>query len=88
MRHGLRNALIPVVTLFGLDLGTLLGGAVISERVFSMQGIGALLIDSIDRLDLQVVVGVTLFAAFLIAIANVLVDIVYGVLDPRVRSAR
>jgi peptide/nickel transport system permease protein len=88
MRHGLRNALIPVVTLFGLDLGTLLGGAVISERVFSMQGIGALLIDSISRLDLQVVVGVTLFAAFLIAIANVLVDIVYGVIDPRVRSAR
>ena len=88
VRHGLRNALIPVVTLFGLDLGALLGGAVISERVFSMQGIGALLIDSIGKLDLQVVVGVTLFAAFLIAIANVLVDIVYGIIDPRVRAAR
>jgi peptide/nickel transport system permease protein len=88
MRHGLRNALIPVVTLFGLDLGSLLGGAVISEKVFSMQGIGALLIDAIGKLDLQVVVGITLFAAFLIAIANVLVDIVYGVIDPRVRAAR
>jgi peptide/nickel transport system permease protein len=86
MRHGLRNALIPVVTLFGLDLGALLGGAVISERVFSMQGIGALLITSIGSRDLQVVVGVTLFAAFLIAIANVLVDIVYGLIDPRVRA--
>lgn len=87
IRHGLRNALIPVVTLFGLDLGTLLGGAVITERVFSMQGMGALLIDSINRLDLQVVVGVTLFAAFLIAIANALVDIVYGIIDPRVRAS-
>ncbi|MCL2514434.1 MAG: ABC transporter permease [Microbacteriaceae bacterium] len=87
MRHGLRNALIPVVTLFGLDLGTLLGGAVISERVFSMQGLGALLLDSIGRLDLQVIVGITLFSAFLIAIANVVVDIVYGLIDPRVRAA-
>jgi peptide/nickel transport system permease protein len=88
MRHGLRNALIPVVTLFGLDLGALLGGAVITERVFSMQGIGALLIDSIGKRDLQVVVGITLFAAFLIAFANVLVDIVYGIIDPRVRAGR
>ncbi|MGN6127289.1 MAG: ABC transporter permease [Humibacter sp.] len=87
MRHGLRNALIPVVTLFGLDLGVLLGGAVITERVFSMQGIGSLLITAIGTLDLQVVVGVTLFAAILIAVANVIVDIVYGVIDPRVNAA-
>jgi len=87
MRHGLRNALIPVVTLFGLDLGVLLGGAVITERVFSMQGIGSLLITAIGTLDLQVVVGVTLFAAILIAVANVVVDIVYGVIDPRVNAA-
>jgi peptide/nickel transport system permease protein len=85
VRHGLRNALIPVVTVFGLDLGSLLGGAVITERVFSMQGMGALLVDSIGALDLQVVVGVTLFSAFLITIANLVVDIVYGVLDPRVQ---
>jgi peptide/nickel transport system permease protein len=86
IRHGLRNAMIPVVTIFGLDLGTLLGGAVITERVFSMQGIGSLLLTAIGTLDLQVVVGVTLFAAFLIAIANVIVDIVYGIIDPRVKS--
>lgn len=86
MRHGLRNALVPVVTIFGLDLGALLGGAVITERVFSMQGIGSLLINAIGTLDIQTVVGITLFAAFLIAIANVLVDIVYGFLDPRVQA--
>lgn len=87
VHHALRNALVPVVTIFGLDLGVLLGGAVITERVFSMQGIGSLLLNAIGTLDLQTVVGITLFAAFLIAIANVIVDIVYGFLDPRVRAA-
>jgi len=88
LRHGLRNALIPVVTIFGLDLGALLGGAVITERVFSIQGLGALLIDAVSSLDLQVVVGFTLFAAFLIVFANFVVDMIYGVLDPRVKAAR
>jgi peptide/nickel transport system permease protein len=85
VRHGLRNALIPVVTIFGLDLGALLGGAVIAEKVFSMQGLGALLLDAVSSLDLPVVVGFTLFAAFLIVFANFMVDLVYGVLDPRVK---
>lgn len=85
VRHGLRNALIPVVTIFGLDLGALLGGAVITEKVFSMQGLGALLLDAVGSLDLPVVVGFTLFAAFLIVFANFVVDLVYGVLDPRVK---
>ncbi|RKR76457.1 ABC transporter permease [Frondihabitans australicus] len=85
VRHGLRTAILPVVTLFGLDLGSLLGGAIITEKVFSMQGIGSLLISAVSSLDLQVVVGVTLFAAFMIVVANVIVDIVYGVVDPRVR---
>jgi peptide/nickel transport system permease protein len=83
-RHGLRNVLIPVVTVFGLDLGTLLGGAVISEKVFSMQGLGALLLDAVGTVDLPLIVGVTLFSAFLVIFANFLVDLVYGVLDPRV----
>ncbi len=85
VRHGLRNALIPVVTIFGLDLGALLGGAIITEKVFSMQGLGALLLDAVSSLDLPVVVGFTLFAAFLIVFANFVVDLVYGVLDPRVK---
>jgi peptide/nickel transport system permease protein len=85
VRHELRNALIPVVTIFGLDLGALLGGAVIAEKVFSMQGLGAMLIDAVHSLDLQLVVGFTLFSAFLIVIANLIVDLVYGIIDPRVK---
>jgi peptide/nickel transport system permease protein len=85
-RHGLRNVLIPVVTLFGLDLGQLLGGAVITERVFSMQGLGALLIEAVGNLDLPLIVGITLFSAFLIILANAVVDLLYGVIDPRAIS--
>jgi peptide/nickel transport system permease protein len=82
--HALRNALLPVVTLFALDLGSLLGGAVITEKIFSMQGLGSLLIDAVNQLDLPVVLGVTLFSAFLIVLANLLVDLAYSRLDPRV----
>jgi peptide/nickel transport system permease protein len=84
VRHGLRAASASIVTIFGLDLGGLLGGAVITEHVFSMQGLGRLLLDSVEQLDLPVVVGTTLFAAFMIVFANLVVDIVYAVIDPRV----
>ncbi len=84
-RHALRNVLLPVVTVFGIDLGTLLGGAIITETVFSMPGVGALLIGAVRSLDLPLLLGCTLFAAFLIVIANFLVDLLYGALDPRAR---
>jgi peptide/nickel transport system permease protein len=84
-RHALRNALLPVVTVFGLDLGSLLGGAVITEHVFSLPGLGGLLMDAVGDLDLPVLLGCTLFAAFLIIVANFVVDVLYGVLDPRIR---
>ena len=84
--HALRNVLIPVATVFGLDLGGLLGGAVITEKVFSMPGLGALLLDAVGNLDLQVLVGVTLFSAFVIVVANFVVDLTYGLLDPRVKT--
>jgi peptide/nickel transport system permease protein len=84
LTHGLRGALVPIVTLFGLDLGSLLGGAIVTEKVFSMQGLGELLISAVAQLDVAVVVGTTLFAAFLIIVANLVVDIVHGMLDPRV----
>ena len=84
LTHGLRGVLVPVITLFGLDLGSLLGGAILIEKVFSMQGLGDLLISAVGQLDVAVVVGVTLFSAFLIILANLVVDIVHGVLDPRV----
>lgn len=85
-RHALRNVTIPIVTLFGLDLGVLLGGAVITEKVFSMPGMGALLLDAVSTTDLPLVVGITVFSAALIVVANLVVDLVYGVLDPRVRA--
>ena len=84
-KHALRNVTLPLVTLFGLDLGGLLGGAVITEKVFGMPGVGSLLLEAVGQLDLPLLLGTTLFAAVLIVVANVLVDLVYGVLDPRAR---
>jgi peptide/nickel transport system permease protein len=83
--HALRNVLLPVVTLFGIDLGGLLGGAVITERVFGMPGFGALLIDAVYQLDLPLLLGCTLFAALLVVVCNLVVDLAYGLLDPRAR---
>jgi peptide/nickel transport system permease protein len=84
-RHALRNVLLPVVTVFGIDLGSLLGGAVITERVFSLPGLGGLLIDAVHSRDLPTLLGCTLFAGFLVVVANAVVDLSYGVLDPRAR---
>lgn len=84
-RHGLRAALTPIVTIFGIDLGTLLGGAVLTESVFGIQGIGRLTVQSVQDTDLPVIVGVTLFAAFFIVFANLVVDVVYAFVDPKVR---
>lgn len=86
LHHGVRNALLPVVTIFGLDLGALLGGTVIVEKVFSVQGLGALLVGGVATRDLQLVVGLTLFAAFAIVLMNVVVDLVNGFVDPRVKA--
>lgn len=87
LRHGLRTALLPVVTVFGLDLGVLLGGTVIVEKVFSMPGLGSLLLEAVGYLDLQLIVGLTLFAAFLVVFMNLVVDLLYPLIDPRVRVA-
>jgi peptide/nickel transport system permease protein len=84
-RHGLRAALTPVVTMFGLDFATLLGGAVITETVFNIPGIGQYTLKAIQSSDLPAVMGVTVFAAFFIVIANLAVDVAYAFLDPRVR---
>ncbi len=84
-RHGVRSAITPVVTIFGLDLGALLGGAVITETVFDIPGIGRLNYDSILHSDFPVVQGTVLLAALFIIVANILVDVAYAYLDPRVR---
>ena len=85
MRHGLRSALTPVVTMFGMDMGILLGGAIITETVFNLPGIGQYAIRSLLTNDIPAVMGVTVLAAFFIVVANLVVDIVYAFLDPRVR---
>ncbi|GIF11273.1 ABC transporter permease [Actinoplanes teichomyceticus] len=84
-KHGLRSGLTPIVTIFGLDLGALLGGAVLTETVFNLRGLGYQALQAIRGNDLPVILGVTLIAAFFIVIANLIVDLVYGVIDPRVR---
>jgi peptide/nickel transport system permease protein len=84
-RHGVRAAITPVVTALGIDIGTLLGGAVLIEYVFNIPGVGRLAYDGIQNADLPVIQGTVLFGAFFIVIANLVVDIVYAFLDPRVR---
>jgi ABC-type dipeptide/oligopeptide/nickel transport system permease component len=85
--HAIRNALIPIVTVVGLQFGTLLGGTVIVETVFSWPGIGRLLIDSISHRDSGVVQAAVLVIATGFVLINLVVDVLYGYLDPRVRLA-
>ena len=86
MRHGVRSAITPIITLLGLDIGVLLAGnAILTESVFNIPGVGRLVFTSIERSDLPVIQGVTLFGAFFIIIFNLIVDIAYAYLDPRVR---
>ena len=85
VKHGLRAALTPIVTIFGMDLGALLGGAVLTETTFSLPGLGQFTILAINNQDLPEILGVTMLAAFFIVIANLVVDILYAVVDPRVR---
>lgn len=85
MRHAFRSAMTPVVTQFGIDVGALIGGVVVTETVFSLPGLGKTAIDAINLQDLPVIIGIVLFASAAVVIANILVDLVYAVLDPRVR---
>ena len=85
LKHGLRPTLTPILTIFGLDLGLLLGGAVLTESTFSLPGIGKYAVDAIVNNDLPKVMGVTIIAAFFIIFANLVVDLLYAVVDPRVR---
>jgi peptide/nickel transport system permease protein len=84
-RHALRSGLTPLVTVFGLDLGALLGGAILTEAVFNLRGLGYQALTAIRQNDLPIILGVTLIAAIFIVLANLVVDLVYGVIDPRVR---
>ncbi|MGZ0145422.1 ABC transporter permease [Kribbella sp. WER1] len=85
IKHGLRSALTPILTIFGLDLGLLMGGAILTETTFSLPGIGQYAVIALQANDLPKVLGVTLVAAFFIVLANLIVDLLYAVVDPRVR---
>ena len=84
--HGLKNAMIPVVTVLGLQLGTLIGGAVITEYVFALPGVGRLVVDAVFARDYPLVQGVILLIAVAFIASNLLVDLLYGWLDPRIRA--
>jgi peptide/nickel transport system permease protein len=84
INHGLRNCMLEVVTLFGLNLGGLLSGAVLTETVFSMNGLGKLMIQAVGVTDISIILGCTLFSSFAILLANFMTDALYFVLDPRV----
>jgi peptide/nickel transport system permease protein len=86
-KHGLRASLTPIVTMFGLDIALLVGGAVITESVFNLQGLGYTAINSALNQDLPLVLGVVLLASVAVALANLVVDILYAFIDPRVRYA-
>jgi peptide/nickel transport system permease protein len=85
-RHALRNAWLPVLTLIGMQLGALLGGAVVTEVVFDWPGIGSLMIDAIQRRDYPVVQGCVLFVSLAYVLVNTLTDLLYGLVDPRIRQ--
>ena len=84
-RHGVRSAITPVITVLGLDIGILMGGAILTETVFNIPGIGRLAFDAIQKSDLPMVQGTVLIGALAIVLMNLVVDVVYAFLDPRVR---
>ncbi|TMB48578.1 MAG: ABC transporter permease, partial [Chloroflexi bacterium] len=85
VKHALRAGLTPIVTAAGLDLAYLLGGAIIAENIFSLPGLGSLVVSSVISSDLPMITGITLLTATIIIVANLVVDLLYAVIDPRVR---
>jgi peptide/nickel transport system permease protein len=85
-RHALRNALLPVITIIGLNFGAMLGGAIITESVFSLPGLGTMMINGIRKKDTPAVMASLLFVALMISIINLVVDLIYAAVDPKLRS--
>lgn len=86
IKHGFRNALIPVVTIVGLQFGNLLGGAIVTETVFAWPGIGRLVITAISQRDFPVVQGCVLMIALIFALINLIVDILYAIINPKIQQ--
>ena len=87
LKHGLRNALLPVITVAGMQFGALLGGAIITEKVFGRPGLGTLIYESIQQRDYPVIQGCVLVVAVGYVLVNLAVDLAYGLADPRIRRA-
>jgi peptide/nickel transport system permease protein len=83
--HALKNAALPIVTIVGLDLPALLGGAIVTERIFAWPGMGRLFLDHVERVDVAVVMGILMMVSFAVIIFQILTDITYAWLDPRIR---
>jgi len=88
LRHVLRNALLPVVTITGLQLGSLLGGSIVVETVFSWPGLGRLAFDAVFQRDINLLLGIFLFSSFLVVVMNLFIDVLYAFLDPRIVTQR
>jgi peptide/nickel transport system permease protein len=87
-RHALRNSLFPVLTIMGIQLGHIFGGAVITETIFAIPGLGRLMVDSVSAREYQILQALVLLAGTTVVLANIVVDVLYGVLDPRIRLRR
>lgn len=86
VKHAFRNAFIPVLTILGMDIASLLGGVIFTENVFALPGVGKLALDAVFNLDLPMIMGTVLFAAVLVVAANIIVDFLYQYVDPRIRA--
>ncbi len=86
-RHAFKNALIPIITVIGVQIGYLLGGAVVTEQVFTLPGLGRLVLDAVVQRDYPLIQGTILFIALLFMLSNLVVDLLYAYLDPRIRYA-
>jgi len=84
-KHALRSALVPVITIFGIEFGTLLAGTIFTERIFNIDGIGLWALQAVNQRDLPVVAATAIFGAAVLIVSNIVVDVIYSVLDPRVR---
>jgi peptide/nickel transport system permease protein len=85
VRHALRAAIAPVITQFGIDFGVLLGGAIVTERIFGLPGLGREAVQAITTEDLPVIMGIVLLASAMVVVASIVVDLCYALVDPRVR---
>jgi ABC-type dipeptide/oligopeptide/nickel transport system permease component len=88
VKHGLRNAMLPVVTLIGIDFGTVIGVAVLTETTFSWPGLGSEIVDAVRQRDLPVLLGLTLVVVLVFAVINLIVDVSYAWFDPRIRLGK